>query len=61
MSLFGGYVNLDGIDVFNLGSIFYLDDMWMFVIEGVYSKFDDEFSEEDYINIDLKVGFNLFC
>ena len=58
-SLSGGYANLDGIDVFNLGSTFYLDDTWMLAIEGAHSKFDDEFSEEDYTNIDLKVGFNL--
>ena len=58
-SLSGGYANLDGIDVFNLGSTFYLDDTWMLAIEGAHSKFDDEFSEEDYTNIDLQVGFNL--
>lgn len=58
-SLSGGYANLDGIDVFNLGSTFYFDDTWMLAIEGAHSKFDDEFGDEDYTNIDLKVGFNL--
>ena len=58
-SLSGGYATLDGIDVFNLGSTFYLDDTWMLAIEGAHSKFDDEFGDEDYTNIDLKVGFNL--
>lgn len=58
-SLSGGYANLDGIDVFNLGSTFYIDDIWMLAIEGAHSKFDDDFGDEDYSNIDLKVGFNL--
>ena len=58
-SLSGGYAYLDGIDVFNLGSTFYLDDTWMLAIEGAHSKVDNEFGDEDYTNIDLKVGFNL--
>ena len=58
-SLSGSYANLDGIDVFNLGSTFYIDDTWMLAIEGAHSKFDDDFGDEDYTNIDLKVGFNL--
>ncbi len=58
-SLSGGYANLDGIDVFNLGSTFYLDDTWMLAIEGAHGKFDDEFVDEEYTNVDLKVGFNL--
>lgn len=58
-SLSGGYANLDGIDVFNLGATFYFDDTWMLAIEGAHSKFDEDFGDEDYTNIDLKVGFNL--
>ena len=58
-SLSGGYANLDGIDVFNLGSTFYLDDTWVLAIEGAHGKFDDEFVDEEYTNVDLKVGFNL--
>ncbi|QDG39381.1 hypothetical protein FJN14_13325 [Alteromonas mediterranea] len=58
-SLSGGYANLDGIDVFNLGTTFYFDDTWMLAIEGAHSKLDDDFGDGDYTNIDLKVGFNL--
>jgi len=58
-SLSGGYATIDGIDVFNLGSTFYLDNTWMVAIEGGYSKSDDEFGEQDYTNIDLTVGYNL--
>ncbi|WP_334019869.1 hypothetical protein [Alteromonas sp. S015] len=58
-SLSGAYANLDGIDIFNLGSTFYFDDTWMLGIDATHGKFDEEFGDEDYTNIDLKVGFNL--
>ncbi|WP_394221406.1 hypothetical protein [Alteromonas gracilis] len=58
-SLSGGYATVDGIDVFNLGSTFYLDNTWMIAVEGGHSKSDDEFGDDDYTNINLKAGYNL--
>jgi len=58
-SLSGGYNNIDGTDIFTLGTTLYLNDDWMLSIDGTYAEFDYELGESDSTDIDVKVGYNL--
>jgi hypothetical protein len=58
-SFSGGYNNIDGTDIFTLGTTLYLNKEWMMSIDGTYAEFDYDFGDSDSTDIDVKVGYNL--
>ena len=58
-SLSGGYYTVDDLDVFTLGSTFYLNQEWMIDIQGLHTQSDSMYGDIENTSVDFKVGFNL--